>query len=68
MSRTSVQGRIRINLYFDEVVLEALRRIAEKRGTTYSELMRQIAREWVLTQGGRTVQEVQALAEQIKLP
>lgn len=68
MSRTPISGRIRLNLYFDENVLEALRRIAEKRGTTYSELIRQISREWVLEQGGRTIQEVQAIAAQIKVP
>lgn len=67
MSRTAVSGRIRLNLYFDENILEALRRIADKRGTTYSELIRQISREWVLEQGGRTVQEVQAIQAQIKV-
>lgn len=68
MSRTSVRGRERLNLYFDANVLEALRRIAEARGTTYSELIRQACREYVLTQGGRTVQEVQAMKEMTKHP
>jgi metal-responsive CopG/Arc/MetJ family transcriptional regulator len=68
MSRTSVSGRERLNLYFDGNVLEALRRMATARGTTYSELIRHACREYVLSQGGRTVQEVQALAEMTKAP
>jgi predicted DNA binding CopG/RHH family protein len=68
MTRTSVNGRTRLNLYFDERVLEALRRIAAARGTTYSELIRQACREYVLANGGRTVQEVQAITEMNKVP
>lgn len=66
--RISTSGRTRLNLYFDDRILEAMRRMAEARGTTYSELIRQACREYVLANGGRTVQEVAAIAQMNKVP
>lgn len=58
--------RIRLNLYFDERVFEALRRMAEARGTTYSELIREACREYALANGGRTVKEAVTMKELTK--
>ena len=65
MVRTK-NDRCRLNLYFDQRVFEAMRRIAEARGTTYSELIREACREYVLANGGRVVKESVTMKELTK--
>lgn len=65
MVRTK-NDRIRINLYCDNRVFEALRRIAEVRGTTYSELIRIACRDYVLANGGKVVKELVTMKELTK--
>lgn len=65
MVRTS-QERIRINIYFQERVLEGLRRLATARGTTYSELIREACREYVIREGGRVLKDNVTLKELTK--
>ena len=52
---------MRINLYFQENVLEGLRRLAEARGTTYSELIRVACHDYVIREGGKAVQDRQTI-------
>jgi hypothetical protein len=65
MVRTK-NDRIRLNLYFDNPVFEALRRISEARGQTYSEVIRIACRDYVLLQGGKVVKEVVTMKELTK--
>lgn len=51
-------GKSKINIYFDDRMLEALRRIGEARGVTYSELIREACRKYVFSESGKVVQEV----------
>lgn len=48
MTRTRVGDRIRVNFYFDQQVLDALRKLAELRNITYSELIRTACAEYVV--------------------
>lgn len=50
-------GKTKINLYFDDRVLEALRRIGASRGVTVSEMVREACRQYVFKEGGKVVQE-----------
>lgn len=65
MSRTRIGERERINFYFDKNLLEALKKLAALKGTTYSELIRVGMREYVVREGsaaisaGKIIQEVQ---------
>lgn len=56
MTRPST-GKKKVNIYFDERMLEALRRIGEARGVTYSELIREACRKYVFGESGKVVQE-----------
>lgn len=56
MTRPST-GKKKVNIYFDERMLEALRRIGETRGITYSELIREAVRKYVFAEGGKVIQE-----------
>lgn len=56
MTRPST-GKSKINIYFDDRILEGLRRIGEARGVTYSELIRDACRKYVFAEGGKVVQE-----------
>lgn len=56
MTRPST-GKVKVNIYFDERILEALRRIGEARGITYSELIREAVRQYVSKECGKVVQE-----------
>lgn len=47
--------RKKINIYFQENVLEGLRRLAEARGTTYSELIREACRQYVVNESGKVI-------------
>jgi metal-responsive CopG/Arc/MetJ family transcriptional regulator len=55
MSRTKVGNRERINFYFDENILEALKKLAAMKNTTYSELIRVACREYVIREGEKAV-------------
>lgn len=57
MSRPST-GKTKINIYFDGRMLEAMRRIGEARGVTYSELIREACRRYVMEESGKVIQEV----------
>jgi hypothetical protein len=65
MVRTK-NDRLRLNLYFDNRVFEAIRRIAEARGTTYSEIIRIACRQYVLETGGKVVKETVTMKELTK--
>jgi metal-responsive CopG/Arc/MetJ family transcriptional regulator len=56
MTRPST-GKKKVNIYFDERMLEALRRIGDARGVTYSELIREAVRKYVFAESGKVVQE-----------
>jgi hypothetical protein len=56
MTRPST-GKRKVNIYFDERMIEILRRIGETRGVTYSELIREACRRYVYEEGGKVVQE-----------
>lgn len=57
MSRPS-SGKNKINIYMDDRILEALRRIGAARGITYSELIREACRQYVHLESGKVVQEM----------
>ncbi len=55
MTRTRVGDRERINFYFDKQVLEALKKLATLKNTTYSELIRVAVRKYVVEEGTRAI-------------
>lgn len=55
MSRTPVGKRERINFYFDEQILEAMKKLALLNNTTYSELIRIACREYVVREGQKAI-------------
>ena len=55
MTRTRVGDRERINFYFDKQVLEALKKLAALKNTTYSELIRVATREYVVREGAKAI-------------
>ena len=57
MSRTRVGNRERINFYFDGQVLEALKKLADLKNTTYSELIRVACREYVVREGQKAIND-----------
>ena len=57
MTRPST-GKIKVNIYLDEKLLEGFRRIGEARGVTYSELVREAMRRYMQAEGGKVVQEL----------
>ena len=50
-------GKVKVNIYFDENVLEAMKRIGAARGVTYSECIREACRRYVHAEAGKVVQE-----------
>lgn len=44
-------GMTRINLFIQPQILRVFRKLAKRRGTTYSQLMREALREYALAQG-----------------
>lgn len=62
MTRASA-GNTKINIYFNDAVLAALKRLALARGTTYSELIREASREFVLREGPKVLGETKAVKE-----
>lgn len=49
-------GNSKINIYFNDGVLKALKVMARARGTTYSELIREASRVFVLKNAAETVE------------
>lgn len=62
MARTP-SGNIKVNVYVDARVLEALRKISAARGTTYSELIREACRLYVLQEGPKVLLTNTAIKE-----
>lgn len=62
----SPTGKTKINIYFDDRILEALRRIGAARGVTYSELIREACRRFVVIEGGKVVQEQHEIKKVLK--
>ena len=63
MARTRVGNRERINFYFDEQVLEALKKLAVLKNTTYSELIRIACREYVVREGQKAINDGSIIKE-----
>lgn len=62
MTRASA-GNSKINIYFNDGVLDALKKLARARGTTYSELIRIASRDYVLKEGPKVLAETKAVKE-----
>lgn len=62
MARES-RGVVKINIYVNANVFEALRRIAAVRGCSYSELIREACRQYVLSEGPKVVDQQRAVRE-----
>lgn len=56
MTRTRIGDRERINFYFDKNLLEALKKLAALKNTTYSELIRVGMREYVVREGVKAIE------------
>lgn len=56
-------GNQKINIYFNEKVLDALRKMALAKGTTYSELIREACRGYVLKHGPDVITDARAIKE-----
>lgn len=65
MTRQSA-GNTKINIYFNERVLDALRKMAQTKGTTYSELIRDACQQYVLKEGPKIVTDTRAIRELAK--
>jgi len=63
MARTRVGNRERINFYFDEQILEALKKLAILKNTTYSELIRVACREYVIREGQKAINDGSIIKE-----
>jgi hypothetical protein len=63
MARTKVGDRERINFYFDRQVLEALKKIAALKNTSYSELIRIGMREYVVREGQKAIDSGQLIKD-----
>lgn len=60
MSRISA-GNTKINIYFNDQVLDALKKMALSRGTTYSELIREATRAFVLKEAPKILDEAKTI-------
>ena len=63
MTRTRIGDRERINFYFDKNLLEALKKLAALKNTTYSELIRIGMREYVVREGTKAIESGQIIKE-----
>lgn len=57
MVRTDVGERQRLNFYLDNSVFDSLRALALQRNMTYSELIRQACREYLVREGSKAAEE-----------
>lgn len=63
MTRTRIGNRERINFYFDEQILEALKNLAIMKNTSYSELIRVACREYVVREGQKAINDGSIITE-----
>ncbi len=63
MTRTKVGERQRINFYFDSQVFEAMKKLAALKNVTYSELIRNACREYVLREGPKAINDAAIIKE-----
>jgi hypothetical protein len=63
MTRTNVGNRVRCNFYFDEKIFEGLRRVAELKNTTYSELIRVACREYLVREAVKATADSKTITE-----
>lgn len=56
-------GNSKINIYFNDRVLEALRKLARLQGSTYSELIRRASEEYVVKHAGKIMDTAKAVRE-----
>jgi metal-responsive CopG/Arc/MetJ family transcriptional regulator len=61
MPRTP-QDRVKVNVYLDKKVLDGLKKVSSARGTTYSELIRVAARDYLVKEGPKVLAEQRAIA------
>jgi metal-responsive CopG/Arc/MetJ family transcriptional regulator len=55
-------GSTKINVYVPDNVLAALKKLAEMKGTTYSELIRVASQRYVVQEGPKMIQEARQIA------
>lgn len=61
MTRTDVGQRERVNFYMDTQILDGLKKLAQLKNMTYSELIRQACREYVVREGARAIADQQTI-------
>jgi hypothetical protein len=62
------QDRTKINLHMQTRVLDGLKKIARVKGTTYSELIREACRLYVVAEGQKLLSEQKAMAAAHHVP
>lgn len=55
--------RIKVNVYLPPRLLQALKKIAQIRGTSYSELVREACQEYAIREGKRVIEDNRALGD-----
>lgn len=63
MVRTAVGSRTRVNFYFDDQIFEAIKKLAELKNMTYSELIRVACREFVIREGAKAIADTKTIRE-----
>ena len=63
MVRIEVGNRERVNLYLDRAYLDAMKKLASLRNTTYSELIRTAVRDFIVREAPKAMQEINAIKE-----
>lgn len=66
MVRTAVGSRVRVNFYFDEQVFEGMKRLAELKNQSYSELIRVACREYLVREGAKAIADGKVIREIVK--
>lgn len=56
-------GVEKVNVYIQTDVLDALRRMAARKGVAYAELLREAARQYVLAEGPKLLAQEKAIRE-----
>lgn len=57
----SPQDRVKVNLFLQADVLAALKKMATIRGTTYSDLVREACRRFVVAEAGKLIEDQKQL-------
>lgn len=55
-----------MNFYFDEKIFEGMRRVAELKNTTYSELIRTACREYLVREAAKASADSKTIMEIVK--